>query len=39
MAAKGYGETRLVNKCSNGVQCTDEEHARNRRTEFRILGN
>lgn len=39
MAAKGYGETRLVNRCSNGVQCSDEDHAKNRRTEFRILGN
>ena len=39
MVAKGYGETRLVNKCSNGVQCSEDEHQRNRRTEFRILGN
>lgn len=39
MAARGYGETRLVNRCANGVQCSDDEHARNRRTEFRILGN
>ena len=37
MAAKGYGETRLVNQCKNGVKCTDEEHKQNRRTEFRIL--
>jgi outer membrane protein OmpA-like peptidoglycan-associated protein len=34
---KGYGETRLKNKCSNGVKCTDEEHQENRRTEIRIL--
>lgn len=39
MAARGFGETRLVNRCANGVQCSEEEHARNRRTEFRILGN
>lgn len=39
MTARGYGETRLVNRCSNGVQCSDAEHAKNRRTEFRILGN
>lgn len=39
MAARGYGETRLINRCANGVQCSDEEHAKNRRTEFRILGN
>ena len=34
---KGYGETRLVNRCSNGVDCTEEEHAKNRRTEFKIV--
>lgn len=35
--AKGYGETQLVNHCKNGVECTDEEHRANRRTEFKIL--
>lgn len=35
--AKGYGESELVNHCSNGVQCTDDEHRKNRRTEFKIL--
>lgn len=39
LTAKGYGESRLVNRCANGVQCSEEEHAKNRRTEFRILGN
>lgn len=39
MIAKGYGETRLINKCANGVKCSEYEHKRNRRTEFRILGN
>ena len=34
---KGYGETQLVNKCSNGVACTDKEHELNRRTEFVIV--
>ena len=33
----GYGETQLVNGCSNGVQCTDEQHQENRRTEFKVL--
>lgn len=32
----GYGETQLVNKCANGVKCTEEEHQLNRRTEFTI---
>jgi outer membrane protein OmpA-like peptidoglycan-associated protein len=35
--AKGYGETRLINNCSNGVDCTEEEHQLNRRTELKIL--
>lgn len=35
--AKGYGETMLVNECDDGVQCSDEEHRKNRRTEFKIL--
>ncbi|MDD4149551.1 MAG: OmpA family protein [Bacteroidales bacterium] len=38
ITAKGYGETDLVNKCSNGVKCSDEEHQMNRRTEFKVTG-
>ena len=37
LTAKGYGETRLVNGCSNGVPCTEEEHQANRRSEFIIV--
>lgn len=37
LTGKGYGERMLVNKCSNGVKCTEEEHQLNRRTEFVIL--
>lgn len=37
LVAKGYGETRLVNNCSNGVKCTPEEHQANRRTEVEVL--
>tara|TARA_R110000787_G_scaffold152593_1_gene266480 strand:+ start:2823 stop:4406 length:1584 start_codon:yes stop_codon:yes gene_type:complete len=33
---KGYGETQLVNGCSDGVKCSEEEHQLNRRTEFVI---
>jgi outer membrane protein OmpA-like peptidoglycan-associated protein/tetratricopeptide (TPR) repeat protein len=36
LAAKGYGETQLVNQCSDGVKCTEEEHMLNRRSEFVI---
>ena len=34
---EGYGETRLVNECYNGVACTNEEHQLNRRSEFIIF--
>lgn len=36
IAAKGYGETKLINKCKNNVECTEEEHQENRRTEFKV---
>lgn len=36
-SALGYGETQLVNKCRNGVPCTEEEHRLNRRSEFIIV--
>ncbi len=37
ITAKGYGESRLVNSCSDGVSCSDEMHQQNRRTELTIL--
>lgn len=36
LKATGYGETRLLNHCEDGVECTDDEHKVNRRTEFKI---
>jgi len=40
---KGYGETRLVNDCTCEGKvishCTEEEHQKNRRTEFIIVKN
>ena len=33
----GYGETIIRNQCQNDVECTDEEHRYNRRTEFKII--
>ncbi len=35
----GVGEKDLLNGCMDGVKCTEEEHALNRRTEIRILTN
>lgn len=37
ITGKGYGETQLINKCANGVKCTELEHAMNKRTEFLVI--
>lgn len=37
IVARGYGETKLVNECSNGVNCSEAKHQANRRTEFKII--
>ncbi len=36
IAAKGYGETKPLNGCVNGVECTEEQYRQNRRTEIFI---
>lgn len=38
ITSKGYGETQLVNRCDDGLTCSDEEHQLNRRTEIKITG-
>lgn len=37
LTAIGYGESKLLNKCNNETTCSEEEHAANRRTEFKIV--
>ncbi|ABQ04679.1 OmpA family protein [Flavobacterium johnsoniae] len=37
LTAKGFGETQLVNKCADGVKCTEQQHQQNRRSEFIIV--
>ncbi|MFM2195664.1 MAG: hypothetical protein RL092_1264 [Bacteroidota bacterium] len=37
IVAKGYGETKLVNQCSDGIECSPEEHQENRRTELKFI--
>jgi len=37
LEAKGYGETRVRNKCKNDIWCSEYDHQRNRRTEFTII--
>jgi outer membrane protein OmpA-like peptidoglycan-associated protein len=39
VAASGKGETELLNNCTDDVNCTEEEHATNRRTEIKIVIN
>ncbi len=37
VTGRGYGETNLINKCENGVECSPEEHQLNRRSEFIVI--
>lgn len=39
LLANGYGEDRPINRCTNGVPCSETEHQENRRVEFRVLSN
>lgn len=36
-SAIGYGESQLLNECSNGVKCSREKHQKNRRSKFIIV--
>ncbi len=37
MTTLGMGESQLINNCTDDVICTDAEHQRNRRTEFKVV--
>ena len=37
LSGKGYGETQLLNNCADGIDCTEDEHQQNRRSEFIII--
>lgn len=39
ISGQGYGETKLVNRCKNGVKCSKMEHEANRRSEFIVTAN
>ncbi|MDT0559254.1 OmpA family protein [Ichthyenterobacterium sp. W332] len=39
LRARGFGESRLTNRCANDVECSESMHQRNRRTEFRVINN
>jgi len=38
VTGNGYGETKILNRCVNGVEdCSEKEYALNRRTEFKFI--
>ena len=37
ISSSGLGETKILNRCLNGVTCTELEHSYNRRTEFKFV--
>lgn len=37
LVAKGYGETKLLNGCYDGIRCSEVKHQQNRRTELKVL--
>jgi len=38
ISSKGYGESELVNDCTDGKKCSEDEHQKNRRTELKVVG-
>ena len=36
--AVGFGEELILNRCSDGVICPEEEHSKNRRAELKVQG-
>lgn len=37
ITSRGYGESRLINDCVDGRNCSEEQHQQNRRTEIKIV--
>ncbi|MEM1136970.1 MAG: OmpA family protein, partial [Bacteroidota bacterium] len=36
LTTQGYGELRLKNGCTDGISCSEKQHQRNRRVEFKV---
>jgi outer membrane protein OmpA-like peptidoglycan-associated protein len=36
ITAKGYGELKLINNCKDGLNCSENDHQENLRTEFKV---
>ena len=39
LTGRGYGESQLLNECSNDVPCSEEQHQLNRRSQFIVMDN
>lgn len=39
LTATGYGKRVLINRCVDGIPCSEREHQINRRTEVRVISN
>jgi len=39
ITAKGYGETHIINECTDGVKCSNEKHLENRRIEYIVTAH
>jgi outer membrane protein OmpA-like peptidoglycan-associated protein len=37
ITGKGYGESKLLNECADGVNCSEDKHSINRRTEMKVI--
>ncbi|BDS15084.1 OmpA family protein [Aureispira anguillae] len=37
LRAKGMGEEVMINDCYDGIECSEEQHQENRRTEFTVI--
>ena len=38
-SVRGYGESRIINGCTDGTKCSEEQHQENRRTEVKVVGS
>ncbi|MBL7912747.1 MAG: OmpA family protein [Bacteroidia bacterium] len=38
-ATVGYGESMIINGCTDNVVCSEEQHQENRKVEFKVSGN
>lgn len=37
LIGKGFGESQILNRCKNNIDCSEKEHMLNRRTEFTFI--